>query len=48
VRDAIDDAAVPFYRQFGFTALASQPLRMVLPASVIRQAVVRPGNPRMA
>jgi ribosomal protein S18 acetylase RimI-like enzyme len=45
VLDAIDEAAVPFYRQFGFTALPSQPLRLVLPASVIRQAVAQAGTP---
>jgi GNAT superfamily N-acetyltransferase len=40
VLDAIDEAAAPFYGQFGFTALPSQPLRLVLPASVIRQAIM--------
>jgi len=45
VLDAMDDAAVPFYRQFGFVALPSQPLRLVLPASVIRQAVAQAGSP---
>lgn len=46
VLDAIDDAAVPFYRQFGFVALPSQPLRMALPTSVIRQAVGDGGEGR--
>lgn len=45
VQDAIDDAAVPFCRQFGFIALPSQPLRMVLPTGVIRHAVALAGNP---
>lgn len=45
VLDALDDAAVPFYRQFGFVALPSQPLRLVLPTSVIRRAVAQAGNP---
>lgn len=44
VLDAIDEAVVPFYLQFGFTALPSQPLRLVLPASVIRQAVAQVSN----
>ena len=44
VLDAIDEAAVPFYLQFGFTPVPSQPLRLVLPSSVIRQAVIQAGG----
>ena len=35
VVDALDDSAAGFYRQFGFTSLPSQPLKLFLPLDCI-------------
>lgn len=36
--DAIDDAAVEFYRRYGFEPFVENPLQLFLPLSTIRQA----------
>lgn len=42
VVDAIDDNAVKFYEQFGFTALQDQPRRLLLPMQAIRKLGLEP------
>lgn len=37
VVDAIDEDAVAFYRRYGFEPLTTDPMRLVLPMSTIRQ-----------
>jgi GNAT superfamily N-acetyltransferase len=42
VVDAIDENAVKFYKQYGFTALQDQPRRLLLPIQAIRKLGLEP------
>lgn len=39
VVDALDESAAEFYRQFGFTALSGQPLKLLLPMDTVIKSV---------
>jgi hypothetical protein len=43
VADAKDEAALMFYRKFGFAQLGSDPNRVFLPMGTIAELVGKPG-----